>query len=132
MPQREHAQALALACPVPQGVELRAQSLAHRRRNRHKFLRELVERVAETVAEVGTREQRPHTAGRAVEPIGQNPPDPIRRLMVDRGALKLAIGLRKSNGTSLRGIAQMPDHAPMDNGRQVHFVCQTRAVLFAA
>ena len=69
------------------------------------------------------------TLGGAVEAIGEDPSDPIRRLLLGRRALKLAIGLRKGHRTGLRGVAQMPEHAPTDNGRQVDFVCQTRAVL---
>ena len=47
----EHdAQALALARPGEQGVELRAERLAHWRRDGRQFLRELVERVAQAEA----------------------------------------------------------------------------------
>src|SRR5712691_2162229 len=50
LPQRKHPQALALACPVQQGVELGAQGLADRGGDGGQFLRELIERVTETVA----------------------------------------------------------------------------------
>ena len=81
--QCKHAQALALARPVEQGVELRAQGLADRGRDGHKFLRELIERVAQTVTEACTREQRPHTLDGAVEAIGQDASDPIGRLLLE-------------------------------------------------
>ena len=58
--ERKHPQALALARPVEQGVELRAERLTHRRRDRHQFLRELEERVAQADAETCSRKQRPH------------------------------------------------------------------------
>jgi hypothetical protein len=45
------------------------------------------------------REQRPHTFDRAVEAIGEDPPDPIRRLVLERGALKLLIGPSESEAT---------------------------------
>ena len=89
--QRKHPQAFALACPVQQGVELGAQGLAHRRRDRHQFGGQLIERVAETVAEACSREQRPHTARRAVKAIGQDAADPIRRLLLERRLLKRSI-----------------------------------------
>jgi hypothetical protein len=76
--QRKHPQALALACSVEQGVELGAQGPAHRRRDRHQFGGQLIERVAETVAEACPREQCPQTARRAVKAIGQDAADPIR------------------------------------------------------
>jgi len=43
--QRKHPQALALACPVQESVELGAQGFADRRRDRRQFPGELVERV---------------------------------------------------------------------------------------
>jgi hypothetical protein len=52
---------LALPCPVQQGVELGAQGLAHRGRDRHQFLRELEERVAQASPHAYAREQRPQT-----------------------------------------------------------------------
>src|SRR5262249_16609664 len=51
----------------------------------------LIERVAETVAEACTREQRPQTARRAVKAIGQDAADPIRRLLLERCLLKRAV-----------------------------------------
>jgi hypothetical protein len=49
---------LALACPVPQGVKLRAQSLTNWGRDGDKFLRERVERMAQAVPEPCIREER--------------------------------------------------------------------------
>src|SRR6266436_4971515 len=73
--QRKHAQALALARPVPQGVQLRAQGLADRRRDGGQFPRELVERVAQTVPQARTRKERAHALGGTVEAIRQDAPD---------------------------------------------------------
>ena len=53
--QRKYAQPFALSRPGQEGVKLRTQGLAHRRRDRRQLLRERVERVAETVAEACTR-----------------------------------------------------------------------------
>jgi hypothetical protein len=71
LPQGKHPQALALACPVQQGVELGASGLAQGRRDGREFAGELGDRVAETGTAACPREQRPHTAGRAVKAIGQ-------------------------------------------------------------
>src|SRR5262249_25104733 len=87
------------------------------------------ERVAQADPEARAWKQRPETLGGTVEAISEDPLDPKRWLPLQGGALKLAIGLRKGHGTGLRGISQMPDHTPTDNGRQIHFVGQTRAML---
>ncbi len=107
--QGKHAQALALARPVEQGVELRAQGLADRGRYRHKFGGQLIDRMAETVAEACTREQRPQALDGTVEAIDEDPLDLVRRLLLRRGALKLAIGLRKGNRTGILGIWGEPN-----------------------
>ena len=73
------------------------------------FFGSLLMRVAEAVAEACTREQRPHTLGRAVEAIGQDASDPIRRLLLGRRTLKLPIGLGKGRRTGVLGVAQVPD-----------------------
>ena len=70
LPQRKHTQALALSRPVQQGVELCAQDLTDRRRDRREFLWEFEERVAQAGAETRARKQRPQTLGGAVEAIG--------------------------------------------------------------
>jgi hypothetical protein len=61
--------------------------------------------LAETVAETCTREQRPHTAGRAVEAIGENPLDLVGWLLLDRCPLELLIGLRKGCHAGVLSIA---------------------------
>ena len=53
-------------------MELCTKRLADRGRDRRQFLRELEERVAQTIAQVRPREQRPPTFDRAVEAIGQD------------------------------------------------------------
>jgi len=103
--ERKYAQALALARPGEQGVELRAERLAHWRRDCHKFLRELVERVAQAVAEARPRKERADAFDCTVKTIGQDPPDPIRGLPLGRGALELSVGLGQGRCTSLFGVA---------------------------
>src|SRR5215510_6875694 len=110
-------------------MELPAQRLAHRRRDRHQFLRKLGERVAQAEAETCPRKQGPHTLRGAVKAIGEHPADPIGWLLLERCTLKLPIGLRKSYRTGLFGVAQMPDDAATDNGWQIDLVGETPAVL---
>ena len=55
--------------------------------------------MAEAVAEAHPWKERPHALGRAIEAIGEGPSDPIRGLLLRRGALKLAVGLRKGGRT---------------------------------
>jgi hypothetical protein len=69
--EHKHPHVLALARPVPQGVELRAECLTHWRGDGHKFLRELKEGVAPARAYAYARKQCPQTLGRAVEAIRQ-------------------------------------------------------------
>ena len=109
LPQRKHPQVLAPPDAVPQGVELRAECLPHRRRDGHQFLRELEERVAETGADTRSREERAHALGRAVEPVGQDSADPIGWLLLNRCTLELLIRLGKGCRTGLRRIAEVPD-----------------------
>jgi hypothetical protein len=85
--------------------------------------------MAQTIAKTRLREQRPHTFDRAVEAIGEYPPDPIRRLVLERGALKLLIGLGQGGSTRLLSIAQIPDHPATDNRGQIHLVGETVTVL---
>jgi len=128
LPQRKHPQALALACPVPQGVELCAQRLARRGRDGYQFLRELGKRVAQAGAHAYARKERPHTFGRAVKAIGEDSFDSVRRLVLDCCTVIHTVGLGKGCRAGLLGVAEMSNHAPTDNGRQVHFGWQTRAV----
>jgi hypothetical protein len=58
-------------------MKLRAQSVPDRRRDRRQFLRELVDGVAQAVAEPRPRKQRLQTLDGAVETVGQDAPDPI-------------------------------------------------------
>src|SRR5438874_3094128 len=90
---------------------------------------ELEERVAQAGAQARPREQRPQTPGGAVEAIGEDPFDPIRRLLLRRGALKLAIGLGKGRRACLLSVPEMPEHAATDNRGQIHLVGETAAVL---
>src|SRR4029453_17649372 len=55
--------------------------------------------------------------------------DLIGWLLVDRHALELLIRVGKGRCAGVLGVPQMPDHATTDNGRQVHFVCPTAAML---
>ena len=59
-------------------MELGAQGLADRRRDRGQFPGELVDRMAETIAEARPWKQRLHALAGAVEAIDQDPPDTIR------------------------------------------------------
>ena len=89
--ERQHPQALALARPGQQGVELCAQGLADRGGDGGQFPGELIDGVAETVAEAYPREQRPPTARRAVKAIGQEAADAIRWILLERRLLKRAV-----------------------------------------
>jgi hypothetical protein len=86
--------------------------------------------MAETIAEACTREQRPHTAGRAVEAIGQDASGSIRWFLLGRGASELLIGLGQGCCTGLLSVAEMPNHAATDNCRQIDLVGETAAMLF--
>jgi hypothetical protein len=77
LPQRKHPQVLALAGSVPQGVELRAQRLAHRGRDGDQFLWELDQRVAQAGAHAYARKERAHAFGGAVKPIGEDSFDSV-------------------------------------------------------
>jgi hypothetical protein len=88
-----------------------------------------MERVAQAVPQAGSRQERPPTAGRAVEAIGEAPPDLLGRLLRERRALALLVGLGKGPGTGGFGIAQVPNDTTTDNRGEVHFLGQTAAVL---
>src|SRR6266446_4842678 len=110
-------------------MKLRAQRLAHRGPDRRQVLRELVDRMAQAVAQARSREERAPTFDRAVEAIGQDTSDPIRRLLVERRLLKLLIRLGKRYCTGLLNVAQMPEHAATDNGGEIDLVGETATVL---
>src|SRR6266446_1493116 len=112
----------ALSRPVPQGVELGAQSLAYRGCDGREFPGELVERVAEAVAEAHPREERAHALDGAIEPIREDAPHPIGGLVKGRRTLKLPIGQGKGCSTGLLGVAQMPEHAATHNRGQIDLV----------
>jgi hypothetical protein len=88
------------------------------------------------VAQAGTqarpREQRPHTAGRAIEAIGEDPPDPIRGLLLACSALELAIRLGESYRAGLHRVPQMPHHTATDNRGQIDLLSETATVLFVS
>jgi len=79
--QGHHAQALARATPVEQGVKLRAEPLADGRRQTKQFAREFVEGVAQAKAQTCLWKQRPPAADGAVKAIGQDTSHLVRRLM---------------------------------------------------
>src|SRR5215475_9589732 len=81
--------------------------------------------MAQAGAEARSRKERPQTLGGTVEAIDEDPLDLVRRLLLRRSALKLAIGLREGNRTRLRGISQMPEHPATDNRRQILFFSET-------
>jgi hypothetical protein len=85
--------------------------------------------MAQAVAQARSRKERPQTLGGTVEAIDEDPLDLVRRLLLRRSALKLAIGLREGNRTRLRGISQMPEHSATDNRRQIHLFSETATVL---
>jgi hypothetical protein len=111
-------------------MELGAQSLADRRRDRRPFPRELEERVAQTMAEAGSWKQRPHALAGAVEAIDEDPLDAIRRLLLQCRALKLPIRPGKGVCTGLLGVAQMPEHTATDHGREIDLGGETATVFF--
>src|SRR6266850_5934963 len=128
--QRKHAPTLALACGVEQRMELGASRLADRQRDRRQWLRELVDGVAETVAEARSWKERAQTLGGAVEAIGEDPPDAIRRLLLGRGTLERPIGLGQGCGTGVLGVPQVPDDAATDDRGEIHLLCEAVAVFF--
>ena len=75
--------------------------------------------MAQAGAQARSREERAHTFDRAVEAIGEDTPDPIRRLLLGGGALERLIGLVKGGRTGRLRIAQMPEHATADDRGQV-------------
>src|SRR5215510_8975037 len=90
---------------------------------------EFIERMAETVAQAHSRKERPQTLGGTVEAIDEDPLDLVRRLLLGGHALKLAIRLGEGCRTGLFRVAQMPEHSATHDRGQVHFLCQTAAVL---
>src|SRR5260221_896193 len=96
------------------GVKLGAYTLAHGGREADQLIRELVERVAQTVAQARPWKQGPHTAGRAVKTIGESAFHLIRRVFLMGDALKLAIRRGERRSAFGRTVTQMPDHPTTD------------------
>jgi hypothetical protein len=116
--------------PVQQGVELRTECLTDWGGDGRQFPGEPVDRMAETVAEARTREPCLDAFDRTVEAIGQDAPDPIRQLLLERRTLELLIRLGQGRRTGVFGVAQMPEHTATDNRGQIHLLGETVAVLF--
>src|SRR5499426_205664 len=85
--------------------------------------------MAQAVPQARPRKERPQTARRAVKAIGQDAPDPIRRLLLERRLLKRAVRLGKRRRTGGFGVAQVPEDTTTDNRGQIDFVRETTAVL---
>src|SRR5712691_12624105 len=100
-------------------MELCAQPLAHWSREADQLVGELVERVAQAVAQARPWKQCPHTAGGAVKTIGESAFHLIRRVFLIGDVLKLAI--RRGERRSAFGltVTQMPDHPTTDDRGQV-------------
>ncbi len=86
--------------------------------------------MAQAGAQACSREERAYTFNRAVEAIGEDIPDPIRRLLLGGDALERLIRLGKGGRTGLLRIAQMPEHATADDRGQIDLVGETAAVFF--
>ena len=99
------------------------------RRDCREVPRELIERMAPAVPQARPRKERPHTARRTVKAIGQDGPDPIRRLRLECRLLKRPIQLGKSRRTGGFGVAPEPQDTPTDNRGQIDLVRETTAVL---
>jgi len=85
--------------------------------------------MAQAVPQARPRKERPQTARRAVKAIGEDAPDPRRRLLVERRLLKLAVRLGKSRCTGGLGVAQVPEDTATDNGGEIDLVGETATVL---
>ena len=86
--------------------------------------------MAQAVPQARPGKERPHTARRAVKAIGEDAPDPIRRLLLERRLLKLSVRLGKRRCTGGLGVAQVPDNTATDNGGEIDLVGETATVLF--
>ena len=93
------------------------------------MLWELEERVAQAGAQARPGPQRPPTAGRAGKAIGQEASDPRRRRVLARCTLQRPIGRRKGGRSGGLGVAQVPEHATTDKGRERDLVRKTATVL---
>jgi hypothetical protein len=116
--QCHHTQAFALATAVQQGMELRAQALAHRGREAHQLVGELGECMTQAKAQAPPRKQRPHTLGRAVKAIAEGALPLVRRLVLQGRPLKRTVGLSQGHRALGLTVAQMPEHPAADDGGQ--------------
>ena len=88
-------------------------NLAHGGREGRSACPELVERVAQTVAQARPGKQAPHTAGRAVNTIGERIVHLIRRVFLIGDALKSpeeAVKRRSAFGRTVHQMPDRPDH----------------------
>jgi hypothetical protein len=76
-----------------------------------------------------SRKQRTHALGSTVKAISEDALDPISRLLLERRALKLPIGLGKGRSVGMLGVAKVPDDTATDNRGKVHFLLETVAML---
>jgi hypothetical protein len=111
-------------------VEPRTQRRTHGRRNRRPVLRARAERVAQAAAEPCARKQDAQTLRGASKAIAEGSFDPVGGLLLRGRALPLAIGLGKGRCPRLFGVAEMPDRAATDAGRQIPLLRKTGAVFF--
>jgi len=86
--------------------------------------------MAQAVTQARSREERAHTFDRAVEAIGEDTPDPIRRLLLGRRALERLIRLGQGCRTGLLRLAQMPEHAAADDRGHIDLGGETAAMFF--
>jgi hypothetical protein len=129
LPQRTPPSALALTRPVQAGMARGAYSLTHRGRERGQLWGELVERVAEPVAEACSRAHRPPPVRWAGKASGQEAADPRRRLLLERRLLKRSVRLGQRRRTGRFGGAQVPQDTPPDHGGPIDRARETAAVL---
>ena len=111
-------------------MELRPQALTDRSGEAHQFARQLVQRVAQAVAQACPWKQGPHTADGAVEAIGEGTPHAIRGLLFQGRLLKYAVGLGEGGRTLRVTVAQVPDHPATDDRGQIDPVGETATVFF--
>jgi hypothetical protein len=126
--QCHHAQTFALSTAVQQGMELGAQPPAHRGRDTDQFVRELVERMAQTEAEACSWKQGPHTVDGTVKAIGEGAFHLVRWLILKGSALKRATGRGERRRALGRAVTQVPDHPTTDDGGQINPVREATAV----
>src|SRR4029450_9302365 len=107
-----------------------AQTLAQWGCEANQLVGELVEGMAQAIAQTSPRKQGLHTAGGAVEAIGEGALHLVCRLHLKGRALKVAIGLGKGGGAFGRTVPQMPDHPTTDDRGQEDRHSVTRAEYF--